>query len=36
MTVRVTFDGRERFRLDEHGEWDPVAGEPSRIRGPAR
>jgi hypothetical protein len=36
MTVRVTFDGRERFRLDEHGEWEPVIGEPSRVRGPAR
>jgi hypothetical protein len=36
MTVRVTFDGRERVRLDEHGEWDPIVGESARVRGPAR
>ena len=36
MTVRVTFDGRERLRLDEHGDWEPIAAEPSRSRGPAR
>ena len=36
MTVRVTFDGRERVRLDEHGEWDPILGEPPRVRGAAR
>jgi hypothetical protein len=36
MTVRVTFEGHERFRLDEHGEWEPIIGEPARVRGPAR
>jgi hypothetical protein len=36
MTVRVTFDGRDRVRLDEHGEWDPIIGESARVRGPAR
>ena len=36
MTVRVTFDGRERLRLDEHGEWDPIVGDSARVRGPAR
>ncbi len=36
MTVRVTFEGRERFRLDELGEWEPIIGEPSRVRGGAR
>jgi hypothetical protein len=36
MTLRVTFDGRERFRLDEHGEWEPIIGEPPRVRGAAR
>jgi len=36
MTVRVAFDGRERVRLDEHGEWDPIIGEPARVRGAAR
>jgi hypothetical protein len=36
MTVRVTFDGRERLRLDEHGDWEPIIGEPARVRGPAR
>ena len=36
MTVRVTFDGRERFRLDEHGDWEPIIGEPARVRGLAR
>ena len=36
MTVRVTFDGRERVRLDEHGDWEPIIGEPARIRGPER
>jgi hypothetical protein len=24
--VRVTFAGRERVRLDEHGDWDPIVG----------
>jgi hypothetical protein len=27
MTVRVTFDGRQRVRLDELGDWEPVIGE---------
>lgn len=27
MTVRVSFDGRQRVRLDEHGDWEPVIGE---------
>jgi hypothetical protein len=36
MTVRVTFDGRERFQLDEHGDWEPIVGAPSRLRDPAR
>jgi len=36
MTVRVAFDGRERVRLDEHGEWEPIVGEAARARGPAR
>lgn len=25
-TIRVTFAGRERIRLDEHGDWDPIIG----------
>jgi hypothetical protein len=36
MSVRVTFDGRERFRLDEHGEWDPIMSEAARVRDRAR
>jgi hypothetical protein len=36
MTVRVTFDGHDRVVLDEHGEWEPIAGDTSRARGPAR
>ncbi|HWU90460.1 MAG TPA: hypothetical protein VN253_24515 [Kofleriaceae bacterium] len=36
MTVRVTFDGHERVVLDEHGEWEPIVGDTSRARGPAR
>ncbi|HWO26567.1 MAG TPA: hypothetical protein VNO30_47890 [Kofleriaceae bacterium] len=36
MSVRVTFDGRERFRLDEHGEWEPILSEPARVRDRAR
>lgn len=36
MNVRVTFDGRERFLLDEHGDWEPIVGASSRLRGPAR
>jgi hypothetical protein len=36
MTVRVTFDGRERVRLDEHGEWEPILGDTVRLRGRAR
>jgi hypothetical protein len=27
MTVRVTFAGHQRVRLDEHGEWEPIIGE---------
>jgi len=30
MTVRVTFDGQQRVRLDEHGDWDPIIGETWR------
>ncbi|MEO8703185.1 MAG: hypothetical protein ABI867_24275 [Kofleriaceae bacterium] len=30
MTVRVTFAGQQRVRLDEHGDWEPIIGEPSR------
>lgn len=26
MSVRVTFDGRERVVLDEHGDWEPQVG----------
>lgn len=26
--LRVTFSGRDRVRLDEHGDWDPIIGEP--------
>lgn len=26
MTVRVIYEGRERVRLDEHGDWDPLVG----------
>jgi hypothetical protein len=26
-TMRVTFAGRERVRLDEHGDWDPIIGD---------
>lgn len=26
-SVRVTFDGQQRVRLDEHGDWDPIVGE---------
>jgi hypothetical protein len=36
MTVRVTFDGRERLQLDEHGEWEPLASEHPRVRGSSR
>ena len=36
MTVRVTFDGRERLRLDEHGDWEPILAQAARVRGPAR
>lgn len=36
MSVRVTFDGRERLRLDEHGDWEPIVGEPARIRDQGR
>ena len=25
-SVRVTFDGRERVVLDEHGDWEPQVG----------
>jgi hypothetical protein len=25
-SIRVTFAGRERVRLDEHGDWDPIVG----------
>ena len=25
--IRVTFVGRERVQLDEHGDWDPIVGE---------
>lgn len=25
--IRVTFVGRERVQLDEHGDWDPVVGD---------
>lgn len=28
MTVRVTFDVRERVRLDEHGDWEHGDWEP--------
>jgi hypothetical protein len=27
MSVRLTFAGQQRVRLDEHGDWDPVVGE---------
>jgi hypothetical protein len=27
MNVRVTYAGRERVRLDEHGDWDPIVNE---------
>ncbi|MBX3154937.1 MAG: hypothetical protein KF773_02970 [Deltaproteobacteria bacterium] len=30
MNVRVTYAGRERVRLDEHGDWDPIVGESRR------
>ena len=30
MNVRVTFDGQQRVRLDEHGDWDPIVGETWR------
>lgn len=30
MTVRVTYVGRERVLLDEHGDWDPIVGEARR------
>lgn len=36
MTVRVTFEGRERNRLNEYGDWEPIIGEPARARGRAR
>jgi hypothetical protein len=36
MTVRVTFDGRERLRLDEHGDWEPILAQAARFRDPAR
>lgn len=36
MTVRVTFDGRERVRLDEHGEWEPLLGDGAPGRDRAR
>lgn len=26
-TVRVTFAGQQRVRLDEHGDWDPLIGD---------
>jgi len=33
MSVRVTFAGQQRVRLDEHGDWDPLVGEaPTRMR----
>jgi hypothetical protein len=27
MTVRVTYAGHQRVRLDEHGDWEPIIGE---------
>jgi hypothetical protein len=27
MNVRVSFDGRQRVRLDEHGDWEPIVRE---------
>jgi len=36
MTVRVTFDGRERVRLDEHGDWEPLLGAPMAARSRGR
>jgi hypothetical protein len=27
MSVRVTFAGQQRVRLDEHGDWDPIVGD---------
>jgi hypothetical protein len=28
MSVRVAFDGRPEVRLDELGDWEPIAGAP--------
>ena len=36
ITVRVAFDGRERLRLDEHGDWEPILAQVARLRGSAR
>lgn len=36
MSVRVTFDGHERVRLDEHGEWAPLLGDGAPARDRAR
>lgn len=27
-TIRVAFEGHQRVRLDEHGDWDPIVGAP--------
>ena len=29
-SVRVTFDGQQRVRLDEHGDWEPIVNEAWR------
>lgn len=26
-TIRVTYSGQQRIRLDEHGDWDPILGD---------
>ena len=30
MSVRVTYEGHQRVRLDEHGDWEPIIGEAWR------
>jgi len=36
MSVRVTFDSRDRFRLDEAGDWEIIMDEPPKARGHTR